>query len=83
MEVRTVLGLVCCGVPGMEYGGGAERDNTALYSPFDPELASQAGDAARMRLTKPTPGLCPGSHHSLGTTEVAVQAQEPGRVWWL
>ena len=61
--------------------GGA--GHTALHSPFDPKLASQAVDAARIRLTKPTPGLCPGFHHSLGTTEVAVQAQEPGRVWWL
>ena len=26
MEVGTVFGLVRCGVPGMEYGGGAERD---------------------------------------------------------
>lgn len=36
MEVGTVLGLVCCGVLGMEYGGGAERDTRPSTLPLTP-----------------------------------------------
>ena len=34
MEVGTVLGLVCCGLPGMEYGGGAGRDTRPCTLPL-------------------------------------------------